>query len=633
MELISLLRTSNQLGWENCAQVAAYRLALRSGSFENDLPIRPCPVPEAIDSEALPAPLSEESWSETSRKRCLTAANSLLCGSFIWFGHERYLTGSPPDWFFDPSISQHFPGADNHWSRCNPFNGKDIKRCWELSRWSWASLLARAWRISGENRYREGLNNWSLSWCQANPINGGCNWLCGQEASIRLLHALQAWQLCDAHAQLPQITPHRADFVVSHLQRISATKRYAKAQDNNHWTSEAAALFIGGSWLSSFPNSYSQIGRRWAADGRNELEISVRRLVMPDGSFAQHSLTYHRLVLDTLALVESWRRWLKQEDFSERFGQRLVAATDWLFTFLDPVSGDGPNLGSNDGAFCYQLHDLNYRDFRPTLQLAAVLFYGHKILPSGPWDEPLNWSSLLTSRSTESNTFSQPIRLFNDGGYAKVKTNISSWALLRLPIYRFRPGHADPLHIDLWHRGVNILRDGGTYSYSANRTDLDYFSGVASHNTIQFDGNEPMPRLGRFLWGNWLQLCMATKIDNFSDGYAITAAYRCSNGRHQRKVQTNRSGLHWLIIDKCSGFKQEALLRWRLADCQWVLDGQSLISPRAILNIKCDQPISRIELVRGWESRFYGTKESLQVLEITVKTSPTKIKTTIELFE
>ena len=31
---------------------------------------------------------------------------------------------------------------------------------------------------------------------------------------------------------------------------------------------------------------------------------------MPDGSFAQHSLTYHRLLLDTLAQVELWRRWL-----------------------------------------------------------------------------------------------------------------------------------------------------------------------------------------------------------------------------------------------------------------------------------------------------------------------------------
>jgi hypothetical protein len=130
------------------------------------------------------------------------------------------------------------------------FTGSDIKRCWELSRWGWAPLLARAWRFSGDGRYRDGLNAWSQSWCQANPVNAGTNWLCGQEASMRLLNALQAWQLCNAPSQLPEPTPHRAAFVAAHLQRIAATERYAQAQDNNHWTSEAAALFVGGSWLA-----------------------------------------------------------------------------------------------------------------------------------------------------------------------------------------------------------------------------------------------------------------------------------------------------------------------------------------------------------------------------------------------
>ena len=87
--------------------------------------------------------------------------------------------------------------GSQHLSRCKPFAAADIKRCWELSRWGWAPLLARAWRLSGDTRYLDGLNAWSRSWCQANPVNGGSNWLCGQEASIRLLHALQAWKLSD----------------------------------------------------------------------------------------------------------------------------------------------------------------------------------------------------------------------------------------------------------------------------------------------------------------------------------------------------------------------------------------------------------------------------------------------------
>ena len=48
-----------------------------------------------------------------------------------------------------------------HWSRCNPFAGSDIKRCWELSRWGWAPLFARAWCLTGDIRYRDELNKWS----------------------------------------------------------------------------------------------------------------------------------------------------------------------------------------------------------------------------------------------------------------------------------------------------------------------------------------------------------------------------------------------------------------------------------------------------------------------------------------
>ena len=145
------------------------------------------------------------------------------------------------------------------------------------------------------SRYLDGLNTWSQSWCQANPVNGGCNWLCGQETSIRLIHALQAWQLANPPGQLPVASPQRAAFVASHLQRIAATERYAQAQDNNHWTSEAAALFIGGSWLAASDSDYVLSGLP-VARGRRSLELSVARLVMADGSFAQHSLTYHRTI-------------------------------------------------------------------------------------------------------------------------------------------------------------------------------------------------------------------------------------------------------------------------------------------------------------------------------------------------
>ena len=65
-----------------------------------------------------------------------------------------------------------------------------------------------------------------------------------------------------------------------------------------------------------------------------------------------------------------------------------------------------------------------------------------------------------------------------------IRPSTSSWALLRLPTYRFRPVHADPLHFDLWHGGVNLLRDGGSYAYNGSAADLAGFPGIACYNTV-----------------------------------------------------------------------------------------------------------------------------------------------------
>lgn len=631
--LLAQLLTSKQLGWRNCAAVAAHRAALRAGVYKRRLPINPCPVPEHLAGTGHPAPMPREPWLGAARERCFAEANALLSGTSNWFSHEPHVVGSPADWFLEPATGQHFTDGREHWSRCRPFAGADIKRCWELSRWGWAPLLARAWRLSGNSRYRDGLNAWSQSWCLANPVNGGSNWLCGQEASMRLLHALQAWHLCGTPGQVPSPTPLRAAFVAAHLQRIAATERYAQAQDNNHWTSEAAALFIGGTWLSISASPHAPTGRRWAHAGRLALERSVNRLVMADGSFAQHSLIYHRLVLDTMAQVELWRQWLDVEPFSDRFYQRCRAATTWLVALVDPISGGGPNLGSNDGAFCYQLHSQPYRDFRPTLQLASVLFEGKAALPAGPWDEPLLWldlSDALPAQALHSSS-AEPITVLPDGGYVAIRPSGASWALLRLPTFRFRPAHADPLHLDLWHQGQNLLRDGGSYAYNASPSDLAYFPGIASHNTVEFDCAEPMPRLGRFLWGDWLQLEAPPLVKRSGGGSSIAAAYRSPHGRHQREVQVDAIGTSWTITDSCSGFQQQMLLRWRLCPGDWRLEGSSLFGSAATLKITCDQPIARFELVMGWESSHYGFKTPLPVLEVSVSQSPVNITTSIEL--
>ena len=186
---------------------------LHTGVYRHQLPIDHCPVPEALVGRRQPVPFLTEPWFVASQEACLTAADALLEGCATWFSNEAHEIGSPPDWFLDPASGQRFPDGRQHWSRCKPFASADIKCCWELSRWGWAPLLARAWRLSGDSRYLDGLNAWSQSWCQANPVNGGCNWLCGSgsiDAAAPCPSGLAA-QRCTGPSSHP--TPKRAAFV------------------------------------------------------------------------------------------------------------------------------------------------------------------------------------------------------------------------------------------------------------------------------------------------------------------------------------------------------------------------------------------------------------------------------------
>src|SRR3546814_17385121 len=79
---------------------------------------------------------------------------------------------------------------------------------------------------------------------------------------------------------------------------------YAVAQANNHATSEAAALFIGGSWLAA---NGSRAGESLVRRGHQNLDKQVSRLVEAAGSFSQYSLNSHRMLLATLSIVEIWR--------------------------------------------------------------------------------------------------------------------------------------------------------------------------------------------------------------------------------------------------------------------------------------------------------------------------------------
>ncbi|TCH98086.1 heparinase [Roseococcus sp. SYP-B2431] len=473
-------------------------------------------------------------------------------------------------------------------ARLRPMAGPDIRPLWEANRWAELPRLALAGEAA---RMPEHL----AAWFAANPPYRGPNWGCGQEAALRALHLALA-------AALAGMEPDAGAMRLL-ARRIGANPAYAMAQDNNHPISEAAGLLVCG-----LATGEARMARR----GARRLDAAVARLVAPDGSFAQPSPAYHRLLLDVVSVAEWLRRRGSGPPAAPATRERMAAATRWLHFLACPQTGALPRIGHQDGSHFADLSGAGPEDARASLERAARLFCGASAgwrqdpgcaamglpAPEDTLPEPGDWASLgfLARRS---------------GG---------ARAIIRTGPLRFRPGHADLLHLDLWVGAKNLLRDGGTGAYNPQDPGwIPYFQGARAHNTIGFDGEDQMPRLGPFLFAHW------PETGALPEGGWL----RDWRGRfHAREVFATAEG--YRIEDRVGGPFREAVLRWRLAPGGGWRPTRDGVEGPLRLSISGDAAIA-FSLVEGQESLAYGKASPLPVLEARIGPGATRVTTLIRL--
>ena len=416
----------------------------------------------------------------------------------------------------------------------DPLAGGDIRPLWEAHRWAGLPAEPEAF---------------CTGWMATHPPFAGPLWACGQEAALRALQLALV---------LPAPLPEWAVPVLSaHARRIAANPAYAMAQDNNHPLSEAAGLLACGMLL----------GRPAMA----RLERHAARLIAADGSFAQPSPVYHRLMLEVLVAAEILRRRWSGPAASPRLLARAAAATLWLRRLACPQTGALPRIGHQDGAAFFATSE----DARPGLEMAEALF--------GATPPEAAWRSMG----------------FRGWSVAGAR------AVLRTGPLRFRPAHADLLHLDLWDGPLNLLRDGGTGAYNPapeNAWWLDYFWSVRAHNTVQFDDDEPMPQVSRFLHAQWPATGGDARADWLRDA---------RGRRHSRAVRAE--GRAWRVCDWLAGRYAQATLRWRLAPMAWRLLPDGAESQAARITVTADTRLA-VTLEQGWESLAYGEVSPCPVL-------------------
>lgn len=611
--ILKSLKALKYLGVPKLWYYTCYQLGLQSGHYRRATPS----LPDGYSGRPGLDPFTR--FPEVPRghkERTLSLADEILGERYRPFG------GKPA------SLDLQAGSSHQHWSLLEKRPpDKDIKWIWEPGRFGWAITLARAYAFSGRRVYAEDFWQKTTRFLDAHPPNLGRQWQSAQEVAIRLMVLI----FCErVFASAPGTT---AGFqqrlwqaIAEHARRIPPTLVYARAQNNNHLLTEAAGLFAAGYYLKDHLQAgrWRQLGWRW-------LNWGFQHQISPFGTYIQHSTNYHRLMLQVALYADHIRSSVGAADWPSATRERLEEATRWLWSLTDPVTGQVPNLGANDGAYLFPLTYLNINDFRPVVDAAAKAFLKQDIYNQPELNEMSQWFGLDAPIQSEPNQPQAPdmLRLEDEHGRAFIHT----------AQFTDRPSHADQLHTDLWWHGVNIALDPGTYQYNAPPPWNNTLATTRVHNTLTIDGKDQMLPAGRFLWLDWAQAeILAHEIDAFGRIKRVTGehdGYRNLGALHQRMITRTPKG--WAVIDSVTpcprptSASHEIRLTWMMPDWDWSLEGDNSISlsgPDLKITLQI-LGMDNVHLVRegnciagdltpepswGWASSTYGEKHPVLML-------------------
>ncbi|NEV92725.1 hypothetical protein G3567_01020 [Psychroflexus sp. YR1-1] len=599
-----------KLGYWNVAYMLWYRTSFKLGWRKAKFPLGN-PVRGNFYKSTFLASNYPEEWKSQLRARAEAALQSHL----DYFHHHSFEVGNPPNWFQNPFEDSVLNNPDKHWTELSDFdlNTGDIKILWEPSRFDWLTDLARAYKVFGDEKYLMTLNVWLQDWSEKNPKNCGPNWKCGQETAIRVMKLVTASQILDQDFEASQPLQQ---LILEHLERISGNINYAIAQDNNHGTSEAAGLYIGATYLLNQKkiNVSSKKLNYFKKRGRKILINRILKLIATKGTFAQQSVTYQRVVVDTLSWVVYAMQRYNEPKFSNQVNGRLLRLGEWQMIMTANAAGNPPNLGSNDGAMLENLHQCDYRDFRPSTQLFFGVLLNKRVFnnqDNDGFDEALYWRYPKAYLNFPQYKSDQPNFGVLDNQFLYIKEEQLS-LYMRIPQDKFRPSSSDAFHVDLWVNGKNILCDSGTYSYNSG-SETDRFKSVTAHNTIQFDHHEQMPKISRFLYGSWLKTSIKKPLEKKSGIYSFSASYKDHNqNKHTRSFALNTNLSQLTVTDSFDKLKEiEAKVFWHMP-----INGE--------LNLKATDQNSenlRPKMSSTEASLYYLEKHPIQNLQFSTQTN------------
>ena len=450
----------------------------------------------------------------------------------------------------------------------------DIKNCWELGRLQHLPQMA----ISAINNTNSSeiileFKNQSLDFIISNPIGMGVQWACTMDVGIRVCNWLVAYdifkQIDSTEILDDKFMLFFADSIHRHAEFIYNNLEHKEGAAGNHYLFNLVGLLFATNYLSKKEES---IG--WKEYAELEIELEFQKQFFTDGGNFEGSTTYH--CLSSEAILYATTLILRG---GKKLNQNYIDLIGKSYSFIKNVikpNGEMPQFGDNDSGRLFKFSNENSLQYKSLLGGFSGLFgIESSSIERGIVEQLSNNSKLdiISSNKRKRHQIRNAKHQLQRPTTTELKfdseINIEEVSLYSFPdfgIYIFKSEefylaisaiankkmhhswghvHNDKLSFDLQVKGVDLVRDPGTYSYSAFPEKRNKYRSSKAHHGIIVKGIEQNKAIDLFYLEREIK-CQVLEIQDLS----ITLQANYYGVEHIRKFSILSNQV--IITDYCN---------------------------------------------------------------------------------
>jgi len=556
-------------------------------------------------------------------------ADRLLEHKYQCFTSDEVYLGKEVNWNHELKRNINTPLKFAPWMDCRDTQlYGHFKYFWELGRFQHLITLAKAYYLTGQEKYALEVTDQINSFVEQCPYLLGVQWIMPMEVGIRLISIAWIMAFIKDYLKNDIKTCNCVEQIVTSHVDYTAKNFSAYSSANNHLIGEVTGVFIASLCFSELKGMDRYRTQTYAL-----LSEEINRQFYSDGVNKEQTTHYHVSCYNCFLLAGILGRQNGLE-FPEEYWRTLEKGAEFIWA-LSNNNNSVPNIGDSDEGKTIVLSESDYNQNQSLLATSAALFNrGDFKAKAGYFDEMSMWLLGKGGKeifdSLDSVDKSGVSKKFPEGGYYILQGNGQSDVKV---IFDCGPlgfgsiaahGHADSLAFVLYAYGRNFLIDPGTYIFEVNNPYRKYFRSTAAHNTIVVDSMDQSEMTGPFLWARkansfveeWVDNGEIVRVTGWHDGYERLG----DSVVHRRSIELDRKQ-NKINIKDCIEAKSlhDICMYFHLAsECEtteikqnhWKVSNRGKAIELIVDELfKCEVIKGSEDQICGWASKKYDAKE------------------------